>query len=226
MCIETGNGVQDAGESGIANVAVQLRNGATVVASTTTNATCVLCRANEDRTDRVAHRSGYYAFDSLQPGNALPQLTSGFVVSVNQSQVRRRRCALVLALIGDAERVGVVRHRAEQGGGGDGDEQQRRRARRDAAPRDGGADDARVRRRRSANRLWLCRHRARQSCLARQVRRFVGVVLLNSPARSTHSNANGVQDVGENGIAGVVVELLDATTNATIATKTTDASGL
>src|SRR5205085_2608386 len=40
------------------------------------------------------------------------------------------------------------------------------------------------------------------------------------------TNANGVQDAGENGIAGVTVNLLDATGTAVLATTATDANGL
>ncbi len=41
----------------------------------------------------------------------------------------------------------------------------------------------------------------------------------------TDSNANGVQDAGEPGVAGVTATLYDATTNAVVSTKVTDANG-
>ena len=41
----------------------------------------------------------------------------------------------------------------------------------------------------------------------------------------TDSNANGIQDAGEPGVAGVTATLYDATTNAVVSTKVTDANG-
>ena len=53
---------------------------------------------------------------------------------------------------------------------------------------------------------------------------FVSIVLGNRVWLD--ANANGLQNAGESGIAGVVVELVDGVTGLVVATKSTDASGL
>ena len=172
-----GNGIQDAGEPGLANVRVQLLDTTldnAVVSSTRTAA------------------NGLYQFSSLQPGQTLPQLTAGrYVIEVS---VDTTVSSNLLHLLPTESGLGSSTT------GSDGVFDQSRNAVRSAVttPAFGVTDnqyDFGFRSLEIGNRVW------------RDV------------------DADGVQDAGEPGLVGVVVELRDSL-GALLATTTTGADGV